>query len=136
MSLRELTKASSISLACGAWPLSVQAGSHLVAKVGLQAHPGGNPGANPKSISHRCYLFEVAFVWGLTKETMHLPLGCLHQTYTTKLTKTNLDYPTYTTKPTLPNLDYQTWTTKPRKPNLHNQTCTAKPGLPNLDYKT
>ena len=29
------------------------------------------------SISHRCHLFEVAFVWELTKETMHLPLGCL-----------------------------------------------------------
>ena len=44
----------------------------------LQApHPGGNLGANLKSISHRCYLFEVAFVWELTKETIHLPLGCL-----------------------------------------------------------
>ena len=40
-------------------------------------HPGGNPGANLKSISHRCYLFEVAFVWELTKETIVLPLGCL-----------------------------------------------------------
>ena len=40
-------------------------------------HPGGNPGANLKSISHRRYLFEVAFVWELTKETIHLPLGCL-----------------------------------------------------------
>jgi len=30
--------------------------------------------ANLKSISH---LFEVAFVWELTKETTHLPLGCL-----------------------------------------------------------
>ena len=40
-------------------------------------HPGGNPGANLKSISHRCYLFEVAFAWELTKETIHLPLGCL-----------------------------------------------------------
>jgi len=39
--------------------------------------PGGNPGANLKSISHRCYLFEVACVWELTKETIHLPLGCL-----------------------------------------------------------
>jgi len=39
--------------------------------------PGGNPGANLKSISHRCCLFEVAFVWKLTKETIHLPLGCL-----------------------------------------------------------
>ena len=33
--------------------------------------------ANIKSISHRCYLFEVAFVCELTKETIHLPLGCL-----------------------------------------------------------
>jgi len=40
-------------------------------------HPGGNPGANLKSISHRYYLFEVAFVWELTKETIELPLGCL-----------------------------------------------------------
>ena len=39
--------------------------------------PGGNPGVNLKSISHRCYLFEVAFVWELTKETIVLPLGCL-----------------------------------------------------------
>jgi len=40
-------------------------------------HPGGNPGANLKSISHRCYLFEAAFLWELTKETIDLPLGCL-----------------------------------------------------------
>ena len=39
-------------------------------------HPGGNPGANLKSISH-CYPILVAFVWELTKETIHLPLGCL-----------------------------------------------------------
>ena len=39
-------------------------------------HPGGNPGANRKSISHRCYLFEAAFEWELTKETIYLPLGC------------------------------------------------------------
>ena len=38
---------------------------------------GGNPGANLKPISHRCYLFEVAFVWELTRETIVLPLGCL-----------------------------------------------------------
>ena len=37
----------------------------------------GNPGSNLKSIAHRCYLFEVAFVWELTKETIVLPLGCL-----------------------------------------------------------
>ena len=40
-------------------------------------HPGGNPGENVKSISHRCYLREVAFEWELTKETICLPLGCL-----------------------------------------------------------
>ena len=44
-------------------------------------HPGGNPGANLKSISHRCCLFEVAFVWELTKETIVLPLGCLQGGY-------------------------------------------------------
>jgi len=40
-------------------------------------HPEGNPWANRKSISHRYYLPEVAFVWELTKETSVLPLGCL-----------------------------------------------------------
>ena len=40
-------------------------------------HPGGNPGANLKSISHRCHPILVAFVWELTEETIHLPLGCL-----------------------------------------------------------
>jgi len=40
-------------------------------------HPGGNPGANLRSISHKYHLFEVAFVWELTKETIVLPLGCL-----------------------------------------------------------
>ena len=44
---------------------------------GFIHHPGGNPGANRKSISHRYYLFEVAFVCELTKETIVLPLGCL-----------------------------------------------------------
>ena len=43
----------------------------------VHSHPGGNPGANLKSIPHRCYLFEVAFVWEFTKETIVLPLGCL-----------------------------------------------------------
>ena len=40
-------------------------------------HPGGNPGANLRSISHRCHPILVAFVWELTKGTIHLPLGCL-----------------------------------------------------------
>jgi len=43
----------------------------------VRTHPGGNPGANFKSISHRCHLFEDACVWELTKETIDLPLGCL-----------------------------------------------------------
>jgi len=40
-------------------------------------HTGGNPGANLKSISHRCHPILVAFVWELTNETIYLPLGCL-----------------------------------------------------------
>ena len=40
-------------------------------------HPGGNPGANFKSISHRCHPMLLAFVWELTKDTINLPLGCL-----------------------------------------------------------
>ena len=43
----------------------------------LANHPGGNPGANLKSISHRWHPILVASVWELTKETIHLPLGCL-----------------------------------------------------------
>ena len=30
-----------------------------------------------KSISHRCYLFDAAFLWELTTEIVDLPLGCL-----------------------------------------------------------
>ena len=36
-----------------------------------QVHPGSNPGANIKSISHRCHPILVAFVWELTNETIH-----------------------------------------------------------------
>jgi len=46
-------------------------------QVRRPTHPGVKLRANIKSISHRCNLFEVAFVWALTKETIHLPLGCL-----------------------------------------------------------
>ena len=41
------------------------------------SHPGVELRENLESISHRYHLFEVAFVWKLTKETIHLPLGCL-----------------------------------------------------------
>ena len=43
----------------------------------LVTYPGGNLGANLKSISHRCRPILVAFVWELTEETINLPLGCL-----------------------------------------------------------
>ena len=42
-----------------------------------KSHPGGNPGANLKSISHGRYLCEVVFVWELTEETINFPLCCL-----------------------------------------------------------
>ena len=48
-----------------------------IRKLAVQNHPGVELRANRKSISHRCHLFEVAFVWELTAETIHLPLGCL-----------------------------------------------------------
>ena len=38
---------------------------------------GDNPGENLKSISHRCYLRQVAFEWELTRKTIYLPLNCL-----------------------------------------------------------
>jgi hypothetical protein len=49
---------------------------HILSAL-LSSHPGGNLGANPKSISHTYYFREVAFEWELTKETIYLPLGCL-----------------------------------------------------------
>jgi len=47
----------------------------------VSLYPGGNPGANLKSIPHRYYLREVAFEWELNKETIYLPLGCLKGGY-------------------------------------------------------
>ena len=53
-------------------------GSNDRGREGLnESHLGGNPGANLKSISHRCYHREVAFEWELTEETIYLSLGCL-----------------------------------------------------------
>ena len=40
-------------------------------------HPGIEMRANLKSISHRFHLLQVAIVWELNEETIHLPLGCL-----------------------------------------------------------
>ena len=43
----------------------------------IPLHPEVELRATLKSISHRCHLLEAAFAWGLTRETIHLPLGCL-----------------------------------------------------------
>ena len=48
-----------------------------VARIKEQCGDRPNPGANLKSISHRCHPILVAFVWELTKETIDLPRGCL-----------------------------------------------------------
>ena len=50
---------------------------HKCFDITLIFRPGGNPGVNIKSISHRYYLREVALQRELTKETIYLPLGCL-----------------------------------------------------------
>jgi len=34
-------------------------------------------GKSEVNLPYKCHLKEVAFVWELTKETIHLPLGCL-----------------------------------------------------------
>ena len=56
------------------WILEIHPGVELRANLKSMSHKCH---LEVKSISHRCYLFEVAFVWELTKETIHLPLGCL-----------------------------------------------------------
>jgi len=43
----------------------------------MACHPGVELRANLEAISHKCHLFEVAFVWELTQGTIHLPLSCL-----------------------------------------------------------
>jgi len=43
----------------------------------IESYPGGNQVANLKSIFHRCYLWEAAFEWELTQESIYLHLGCL-----------------------------------------------------------
>jgi hypothetical protein len=49
--------------------------------LSVTIHPGGNLGANLKSITHRCHPILVAFVSELTPKTIHLPLGCLQGGY-------------------------------------------------------
>ena len=61
-------------------PLRLSAESELKFRrrsVVQQNHLEGNPEANLKSISHRCFLWEVAFEQELTQETIYLPLSCL-----------------------------------------------------------
>ena len=56
---------------------------------------------NLKSISHRCQLLEVAFVWDLTSETIYLPLGCLQGGYTTKTRNQRASDRYWATEPSL-----------------------------------
>ena len=88
-------------------------------------HPEGNPGADFKSISHRCNLFEVTFVREMTKETSVLPLGCLqggifdqhicHSCLAAALRQGGSD------------------NARPCLPHLHRPHCLLRPVLPNPD---
>jgi hypothetical protein len=49
----------------------------MIARQRYASHPGGTPGANLKSISHRCHPILVAFVWEVTRETINFPQVCL-----------------------------------------------------------
>ena len=64
------------TLSCTATPIART--DEPPAKNTHGVHPGGNPGANLKSISHICHPILVVFVSELTKETTDLPPGCLH----------------------------------------------------------
>jgi len=66
-------------------------------------HPGVELRANLKSISHSCHLFEVVFVWELTKETIDLPLGCLQGGMSFQ-SASHLQELIPTTKPSAPNI--------------------------------
>ena len=41
------------------------------------SHPGVEHRSKLNVFSHRCHLVEMAFVWELTEETIHVPMGCL-----------------------------------------------------------
>jgi len=70
-------KGSIMMLDPGSGSVRLKFQAHTPGFVEVTPDPGGNPGANLKSISHMCQPILVAFVWELTKETIHLPLGCL-----------------------------------------------------------
>jgi len=59
----------------GVTPVWFKGSTRNAADVAGNSHPGVELRVNLKSISHRCHLFEVEFVWELTKATIHLPLG-------------------------------------------------------------
>jgi len=61
----------------GLYPQKSGIRTRAIARATKTLHPGVELRANLKSISHKCHLYEVVFVWELTKETIHLPLGCL-----------------------------------------------------------
>ena len=47
------------------------------AELFVPPQPGVELRAKLETISHKCHLFEVAFVQRLTRQTIYLPLGCL-----------------------------------------------------------
>ena len=59
------------------WSETASVGFMRGIHFGVLVHPGVNLRANLQSTSHRCYPILVAFADELTKETIHLPLGCL-----------------------------------------------------------
>jgi len=81
-SLRGRLSLSAPQKPCGCTPPSVSPYSDTRGPaLSSLTHPGGNQGANLKSISHRCHPILVAVVWELTKKNIlfapGLPPGSL-----------------------------------------------------------
>ena len=92
-------------------------------------HPGGNSGANLKSISHMCYLREVAFEWELTKETINLPLGCLQGGYKPPSLSSSLDKSHASEKGIKPCTTSDTPHNSPEKGSLCRRAAGGRAGL-------
>ena len=106
-------------------PPFTEAAGLITADGKAHTHPGGDPGANFKTISKRCYFFEVAFVWELTKETIVLPLGCLQRGL--HLTSNTLHLATHNQIPATSILHPTPYTLHPAPCTLHPAPCTLHP---------